>query len=155
MTTASEAIAAIRAAIEANVPVHPVTNAALPLGWLGEAALVLPNEPSPFVYTVFDAAPSDVIEIGGGRGANRHRNFGAAQILIFVPVGWGLQYATDYAEGFAAVFRSYRQDGVTSDRVTVYPGGAGSALSVPGLSSEVANYFWSACDVEFYHDLIG
>ncbi|WP_420133960.1 hypothetical protein [Rhodopseudomonas sp.] len=155
MTTLSGALAAIRSAITANVPSHPQTHQPLPIGWLGDDALVLPDVPSPFVYTLFDANRSGVIENGGGRGANRHRSSGVATILVFVPIGAGLQVATDFAEVFAAVFRPFKQGGVTCDAVTVYPGGPGSSISVPGLDSEAANYFWAACDVEFYFDLIG
>lgn len=155
MTTATEAIAVIRGMIEANVPVHPVTSVPLVLGWQGEDAMVLPDERVPFVYTVFKASRSTPIEIGGGRGSNRHRNPGVATIFVFVPIGWGLQYGTNYAEGFAELFRPFRADGVTCDRVTVYPGGPGADIAVPGIDNEATSYFWSGCEVEFYFDLIG
>jgi hypothetical protein len=155
MPTAAQAVAAVRSAIEAVAPVNPNTSAPLPFGWQGETALLLPNDPSPFVYTLFDAMPDGVIEIGGGRGANRHRQGLVAEILIFVPIGWGLSYGLNYAEAFAAAFRSFAVAGVICDRVTVHPGGPGSQLRVAGLSDEVANYFWSGCEAEFYFDQIG
>jgi hypothetical protein len=155
MTTASQAIAAIRAVIEGNTPVHPVTNEPLKLGWQGEDAMALPDERVPFIYTSFESSRSNVIENGSGRGGNRHRGFAVASIIIFVPVGWGLQYGTDYAESFAALFRSYRANGVSCDAITVYPGGPGSQIAVPGIDNEATGYFWSGCEVEFYFDLIG
>lgn len=155
MTTATQAIEVLKAAIKAALPVHPITGDKLPAGWLGDDALILDDEPSPFVYTVFSASRSGVIEIGGGRGANRHRNPASATIFVFVPIGWGLAYATDYAEAFAHAFRSYAAGGVTCDSATVHPGGPGSEIAVPGLDSEVGNYFWAACDVEYHFDLIG
>ncbi|WP_445490199.1 hypothetical protein [Rhodopseudomonas sp. RCAM05734] len=155
MTTASEAIAAIRGMIEGSLPVHPTTSVALPVSWQGEDAFVLPDQRAPFVYVLFDTVKSSTIEIGGGRGANRHRNPGSATILVFVPLGWGLQYGTDYAEHFAALFRSYRANGITCDAVTVYPGGPGSQIAVPGIENEATGYFWSGCEVEFTFDLIG
>lgn len=155
MPTAAEAVAAVRSTIEAVAPVHPQTSAPLPFGWQGEAPLLLPATPSPFVYTLFDASPDGVIEIGGGRGGNRHRQSLVAEILVFVPIGWGLAYGLNYAEAFATVFRSFAGSGVVCDRVTVHPGGPGSQLSVPGLDNEANNYFWSGCEAEFYFDLIG
>ncbi|HEY0328805.1 MAG TPA: hypothetical protein VGC77_06845 [Rhodopseudomonas sp.] len=155
MTTASEAIAVIKDLIEGNPQLHPESGDALPMYWQGEDAPALPGTPSPFIYTVFDAERSDTIEIGGGRGSNRHRNPGTASIFVFVPIGWGLLYGTNYAEALAAPFRSYRANGVTIDAVTVYPGGPGSEIAVPGMDNETKNYFWSGCEIEFYHDLIG
>ena len=155
MTTASDAIAAIKALIEASPQLHAVTSEALPMYWQGDAAPVLPDTPSPFIYTSFETTKSATIEIGGGRGSNRHRNPGSASVFVFVPVGWGLQYGTDYAEALAAPMRSFRAGGVTIIRVTVYPGGPGSAIAVPGMDSEAKNYFWSGVEADFYFDLIG
>jgi hypothetical protein len=153
--TVSQAIATVRSLIEDNVPVHPNTGNPLPVSWQGEDPVQLPNDPSPFIYVVFETTKSAVIENGRGRGGNRHRTPAAATILIFVPTGWGLQYGTDYAEGFATVFRPYNSNGVICDAVTVYPGGPGSEIAVPGMDNEAGNYFWSGCEVEFYFDLIG
>lgn len=153
--TVSQAIATVRGLIEANVPVHPDTNVSLPVSWQGEDPVQLPDTPSPFIFVVFETTNSSVIENGGGRGANRHRTPFEVSILIFVPLGWGLQYGTDYAEGFAGVFRPYNLNGVTCDAVTVYPGGPGSEIAVPGIDNEASSYFWSGCGVEGYLDLIG
>lgn len=176
MTTASEAYDVIRAVMEANVPLDPripdeIDFGALPWGelpwtgrpphaplvyrWFGEFGPPLPDQPAPFVYTVFTAQRSDVIEIGGGRGANRHRNPAEADILVFVPNGWGQRVATDFAEHFAGLFRAYRDNGVTVDSATVYPGGPGSEIAVPGMDNEAGNYFWAGCGVTFYYDLTG
>lgn len=155
MTTASDAIAIIKAMIEANPQQHPTSGVPLPMYWQGDDPPQLPDVPSPFIYTAFEAAKSDTIEIGGGRGSNRHRNPGAVIVFAFVPLGWGLQYGTDFAEALAAPFRSYRANGVTVDSVTVYPGGPGSEIAIPGMDTEAKNYFWSGIEAEFYFDLIG
>ncbi len=76
-------------------------------------------------------------------------------MFVFVPLGWGLKYGTDYAEALASPLRSFRADGVTIDRVTVYPGGPGSEIAVPGMDNEANSYFWSGLEAEYYHDLIG
>ncbi len=154
MTTASEAIAVIRGLIEANPQLHPESGDPLPMYWQGDDAPTLPDTPSPFIYTAFEATKSDTIEIGGGRGANRHRNPGGAIVFVFVPLGWGLQYGTNYAEALASPLRSYRANGVTVDNVTVYPGGPGSEIAIPGMDTEAKNYFWSGLEAEYYHDLI-
>lgn len=156
MTTATEAFDAIRAVMEANVPANPKAGGpAIAYRWQGETSPPLPDTPSPFIYTVFAALRSDTIEIGGGRGANRHRNPAEADVFIFVPNGWGQKYGTDLAEHFASLFRSYRANGVTVDSATVYPGGPGSEIAVPGLDNEAGNYFWAGCGVRFHFDLTG
>lgn len=153
--TVSQANAIVRALIEANVPLDPNSGEPLPVNWQGEAPLLLPNDPAPFIYVDMQTTKSSVIENGGGRGFNRHRTPASAAILIFAPLGWGLQYGTDTAEIFANVFRPYNQDGVTVDAVTVYPGGPGSEIALPGIDNAATDYFYSGCDVEFYFDIIG
>lgn len=156
MTTATEAFAVIRAVMEANAPENPKAGGpAIAYRWFGETGPALPDQPSPFVYTVFAALQSDTIEIGGGRGANRHRNPAEADIFVFVPNGWGLGCVTDLAEHFARLFRSHRNSGVTVDSATVYPGGPGSEIAVSGLDNEAGNYIWAGCGVRFHFDLTG
>ena len=140
--------------MEANTPNGP-DGVPLVLRWRGEDGGPLPDTPSAFAFTIFDATVSSVIEIGGGRGRNRHRQPSSAEVYIFVPNGWGLKPATDFAEAIAALFRSINQSGVTVESATVYPGGPGTELSVPGLPSDVENYIWSAVAIEFHYDLIG
>ncbi len=154
MTTASDAIALIKGLIEDTPLLHPESGDRLPRYYQGDDAPVLPDTPSPFIYVMFAARKSGVIETGGGRGSNRHRNPGSVAGFVFVPLGWGLQYGTDYAEVLAAPLRSFRAGGVTVDRVTVYPGGPGSEIAVPGMDNEAKNYFWSGLEAEYYHDLI-
>ncbi|MEH2476245.1 hypothetical protein V1281_002586 [Nitrobacteraceae bacterium AZCC 2161] len=154
MTTASEAYATVRAVIEAAAPLDPNSGAKIPLRWRGEDNPPLPDLPAPFAFTLFGASRSSTIENGGGRGANRHRNFGVAEIFVFIPKDWGERYGTDFAEAFASALRPYRDNGVTCEDATVYPGGDGAQISVPGLT-EPGNYFWSACEANFYFDLIG
>lgn len=155
MTTVTEACAVIRAVMEANIPANPDGGAPIPYRWRGEPAPPLPDTPSPFVYTIFAAGRSSTIEIGGGRGSNRHRNPGEVDIFVFIPSDWGEKYGTDIAEHFAALFRSYRDNGVTVEDATVYPGGPGSDIAVPGMDNEASNYIWCGCGVSFYFDLTG
>jgi hypothetical protein len=156
MTTATEACAVIRAIMEANVPANPDVNGpAIAYRWRGEPGGALPDVPAPFVFTVFGTARSGVIENGGGRGHNRHRCPGEAEILVFIPNDWGEKFGTDLAEHFAGLLRSYRSNGVTIEDATVYPGGPGSEIAVPGIENEASNYIWCACGVRFYFDLTG
>lgn len=162
MTTAAAAYGVIRALLEANKP-----SALTALRWQNEfedsnGNLILPDEPAAFAYTEFLASPSSVIEIGGGRGANRHRNSAHVDVYVFVPRGTGMVVTNaqsvgclDIAEQIAALFRPLRSGGVSVDDVTVYPGGNGSDLKPPGLASEVGNYFWAAVGVSLHFDLTG
>ena len=156
MTTSSAAYAVLRSLLEANIPANPETGGpAISLRWRGEDGGPLPDVPAPFFFTMFDASRSGVIEVGGGRGANRHRNPSSADVFIFVPNGWGLAPPTTLAESVATIFRPINQSGVVVESATVYPGGPGSELSIPDMPSEVGNYMWSAVGIEFYFDLIG
>jgi hypothetical protein len=149
MTTATQAFGTIRSVMEGATPLNQKTSEALPMRWRGE-----PNPPAPFVYTLFSASRSGLIENCGGDGNNRNRNPGAAEILIFIPNDWGEKEGTKIAEAFQALFLSFSGGGVTVTDATVYPGGNGSDIAVPGLE-EPGNYIWAGCDVEFYFDLIG
>lgn len=154
MTTASDAYGVIRSVIEANVP-NDQNGRPIDLRFYGDQAPLLPSIPQPFAFILFDASRASVIEVGGGRGANRHRNPGIAAIYLFVPQDWTLKVATDLAESIATLFRSYRQNGVSCESATVYPGGLGSQMKPPGTDSEVDNYMWACCEIEFYFDLTG
>src|SRR4029077_12896390 len=146
MTTTSEAYRALRGLLEAE-PSLP------PLRWQNEdedstGAVALPDTPAPFLYTTFETEPAELVSFGGGRYANRYRNPARLDVFVFIPKGWGLTYATDYAETAAALFRSYRDSEISCFAATVYPGGDGAALRPPGLPSEVSNYFWAATEVD-------
>ncbi len=132
----------------------------LPLRWQNEDAdsqgsTTLPDTPTAFVYSEFITDSGELVSYGGGRGANRYRNRAHLDIYIFVPRGWGMTYATDYAEQAAALFRSYRDDDVSCFGASVYPGGDGAELQPPGMRSEVTNYYYAAACVELWFDLIG
>lgn len=157
MTTASEAHAFLRGLLEGTVPTDGAnfSDAPIKLRWFGDNDGPLPPREVPFAFTIFDAGRSGVIERGGGRGHLRHRNPGTMDSFVFTEIRTGLKRATDISEQIAALYRSVNQSGVVVDSVTVFPGGPGSQLQVPGLSAEVGSYMWSGCSVEFYHDLIG
>jgi hypothetical protein len=153
MTTAKEAYAALRTILEAE-PGLP------PLRWQNDdedstGAVNLPATPAPFLYTVFDTRPAELVAFGGGRYANVYRNPALLEVFVFIPKGWGLSYALDYAETAASLFRSYRDDAVSCFAASVYPGGDGATLKPPGLPSEVSNYFWSVAEVDLYFDQRG
>jgi hypothetical protein len=156
MTTASDAFGVIRALMEANPAANPKTGGGLiPFRWFGEKNPPLPDTAAPFIFTVFTAMRSGVIETGGGRGRNRHRNPAEADIFVFVPNEWTQKVGTDLAEIFAALLRPYNQNGVFVEDATVYPGGPGSEIAVPGMDVDVGNYFWCGVGVRFYFDLVG
>lgn len=156
----TQAYSAVRALLEGNVPTGVTA-----LRWQDQDAdsngvVPLPDVAATFLYSEFTIEKSGVIEIGRGRGANRHRV--PAQLVIFVlsPRGNGLVNAgvgcLEIATTLAAFFRSTAALGaIKVDSATAYAGGDGAALKPKGLDSAVAAYFWAACEVEFYFDLIG
>lgn len=160
MTTPSEVYAALKSLIEANKP-----SAVTAMRWQDMDAdstglVPLPDVPATFIYTEFLTEKSDPIEIGGGRGANRHRCPAHVDIYVFVPRGTGLRKgdgsgSLEIADALAGILRPYAQNGITVDSATSYPGGDGSLLMPKGLSSEVGNYFWSAVGADLHFDLIG
>ena len=153
MTTASEAYAVLRGILETGM-------ASLPLRWQNEdedsqGNATVPDTPAPFLYIEFNTNTAELVSFGGGRGANRYRNQAQLDIFVFVPRGWGLTPATDYAETAAALFRSYRDDDVSCFGASVYPGGDGALLKPPGIQSEVTQYFWAAVEVDLFFDQTG
>jgi hypothetical protein len=155
MTTASQAHEWFKAKLAAAA-LADAAGTPLPLQWFGQNDNpVLPDLPAPFLFTVFDASPSAPIEIGGGRGRNRHRCPGSAEVFVFVPRGSGLKAATDIGEAVASLFRPLNDSGVTVDSATVYPGGPGSELSISGLPAVVGDYFYAGAGIEFHFDVTG
>lgn len=153
MTTASQAFAAVKARIEAGA-------LGVPLRWQNEEKdsdgnAELADTPEAFIYSEFIGDRASVIEIGGGRGSNRHRNPAHLDIYVFVPRGGGLAAATDIAEQIAALFRPLHSGGVNVDRVSVSPGGDGADLKPKGMPSLVDNYYYATVQVELYYDLVG
>ncbi len=153
MTTTSEAFNVLKGVLKGDSTLPPIR-------WQNEdedsqGNVRLPDIPAPFLYAEFLTEPSVLASFGGGRYRNRYRTPGRLEIYVFVPKGWGLVPATDYAEQAASLLRSYRDDIVSCSTATVYPGGDGAALKPPGLPSEVSNYFWSVAEVDLFFDLIG
>lgn len=144
MTDIVAALAAIRARAEGQITT-------LPLKWQDETN-ELPDEPEPFAFVEVITDRSGFIEIGGGRGANRHRQTGEIHAYVFAPIGRGLAYGAGLAEPVAAVFRSYRGGGISCMGASVHPVGEGSALVPPGLSSAAGNYACVVVIVPFYFD---
>lgn len=158
MTTPSQAYAAFRAVIENATITDGAQFGSGPVAmlWYGDPNQVIPDFPQPFAFTIFDAATrASVIEIGGGRGANRHRNPSIASVFVCTAKDSGQQRSTDIAEQIAALFRPYNANGIICESATVYPTVDGTALKPPGSNSDVGNYMVAACEVEFYFDLIG
>lgn len=127
----------------------------VPLRWQNEDGGALPDTPSPFIYTLFHTGRAGIAGYGGGRGNNLYRNPARVEAYVFVPKGVGLDQAEYVAEQVAALFRSYRDEHISCFDATVYPGGDGAELTPPGLTSEVGNYFWAACEVSLHFDQIG
>lgn len=147
MPTASQAYAVLKARLIAGA-------GSLPLAFQGEN-FVLPDTPVPFAYAELVSETPYIAGFGGGAGANLYRNPCRFDIYVFVPRGAGLVAATDLAETLAGLFRSYRDTVVSCFEAGVLPGGDGSALKPPGLTSEVNNYFWAVVEVSLHYDQVG
>lgn len=116
----------------------------------------LPENPEIFVYSEFIIDSSRVIEIGGGRGHNRHRHTARLDSYVFVPRGTGLSVALTRAELICAALRAYRQADIGCIAATAHAMGDGESMTPPGLSqSEVNNYFCAIAVSEFWFDLTG
>ncbi len=154
-TTASQAIAAIRAVIEAG-------GLSFPRRYQGEDAdtdgnVSLPNTPATFAYIVFnnDGSGRGPTAFGGGAGRNLYRNQASVEAYAFAPSGEGLAVATAAAETIAALLRSYRSGDISCSSADVIPIGEGSSLTPPGLSSEVSNYMCAVAEIALHFDQIG
>lgn len=146
MTTiaVTDAYAAIRTRAVAQITT-------LPIYWPDEDNQ-LPDTPAPFVFFELTLEGSRVIEIGGGRGSNRHRNSGEINAYVFAPRGAGLTYLLSIAEPVAAAFRGYRASGITINTASVHPLGEGEALVPPGLESAAGAYGCVVVNMPIYFD---
>lgn len=153
MATANEAFAALRGRVESG-------GLTIPLRWQNKdedsnGLIPLPDSPAPFIYGEFIGETSEVVSFGGGRFRNTYRNQCVLYLYVFVPRGWGLEPANDYAEQAAALLRSYRSTEVSCFGASVRPGGDGAQLQPPGLRSEVNAYYYSYVEVDFFYDQQG
>lgn len=154
-TTASQAIAAIRARIEGGGLAFPRRYQGEDKGSNGNT--LLPNTPETFAYIVFNNNGSGrgPAAFGGGAGRNLYRNQASVEAYVFAPSGEGLSVATDAAESIAALLRSYRDSYISCFSADVIPIGQGSSLTPPGLQSEVSNYMCAVAEVSLHFDQIG
>lgn len=143
-------IVAAYAAIQARA-ISQITG--ISLLWQDEGN-VLPDTPAPFVYFELVTESGGFIEIGGGRGANRHRHNAELHAYVMVPRGNGLTYGLTRAEPVAAAFRSYRGAGISCSGGTVHPVGEGESLTPPGLSSAAGNYACVMVAIPLYFDQV-
>lgn len=152
MSTSREALAAIRARLEADD-----SGITIPLRWHGEPGDPLPDDPSPFGFVIFnnEGSGNGPIEFGGGRGQNRYRNNATVEAYVFVPAQSGLPLALDLAETVALRLRSFRDDMVSCFSADVIPIGAGSSIAPPGLNSDVSNFVAALAEVRVTFDQIG
>lgn len=151
-TTASQALAAIRTRLEAGD-----SGITIPLRWHGEPSDLLPDDPAPFGFVIFnnEGSGGGPIEFGGGRGQNRYRNNATVEAYVFVPAQSGLPLALDLAEAVASRLRSFRDDTVSCFSADVIPIGAGSSIAPPGLNSDVSNFVAALAEVRVTFDQIG
>jgi hypothetical protein len=154
-TTASQAIAAIKARIEAG-------GLAFPRRYQGEAAdsnerVSLPDTPAIFAFIVFNNEGSGrgPAAFGGGRGSNLYRNQATVDAYVFAPNGEGLSVATDAAEQLATLLRSFRDSDISCFSADVIPVGPGSSIAPPGLSSAVNDYQCAVAVIALHFDQIG
>lgn len=120
-----------------------------------DAANVLPDTPATFIYFEMITEGGEFIEIGGGRGANRHRTAAELHAYVFVPRGQGLAVALAAAEPVAAAFRSFRGSGVSCNGATIHPAGEGAQLVPPGGSPVAGNYSAVVVAIPFTFDQVG
>lgn len=116
---------------------------------------VLPDTPAEFVYFELVTDRGGFLEVGGGRGANRHRSYGEFHAYVFIPRGKGLESGLATAEGVAAVFRSFRNADVSCVGATVHPSAGGEALVPRGIESAADNYTCIVVSVPLYFDQTG
>ena len=145
-TSIAAAWAAVRARIEATV--------SLPVYW-PEEDKPLPDVPAAFVFVELTMDRPQVIEIGGGRGANRHRNTGEVNAYVFVPRGTGMDNALTKAEAVAAALRGHRGSGITMETCGVHPVGQGEALAPNGMDSASGNYACAVASAPIFFDQTG
>jgi hypothetical protein len=109
-TTASQAVAAIRARLSADD-----SGISLPLRFQGETFEPLSDVPAPFAFVVFNNQGSGgwPVEFGGGAGRNRYRNKATVEAYVFAPNDDGMSAVLDHAETIAARLRSFRDDSVS------------------------------------------
>jgi hypothetical protein len=145
-------IVAVWAAIQARATAE-ITG--LPLLWQDETNAI-PDLPQPFAFLELVTERARVIEIGGGRGANRHRYPGELHVFVFVPRGEGLARALALAEPVAAAFRSYRlADVVSFSGASVHPVGEGADLVPPGVAAAAGNYAAAVVVAPLTYDQLG
>lgn len=151
-TTASQALAAIRARLNAS-------GIAIPMYWQGDDAPILPDDPAAFVYIVFNNEGSgrSPVAYGGGRGRNTYRNSALVEAYVFAPLGVapGLTSVLEYAETIAAALRSFRNDEISCFSADVIPVGPGSSISPPGFASEVSSYQAAIAEIALQFDQVG
>jgi len=148
MTTTSQAIDVIKARVVA-------ASIAWPINWPGDDGIQLPDTPSAFVSVVFDVDRAFFAGYGGGRGANLQRNEAWLTFLVYVPNGEGMTSATDKAEVFSALFRSYRDANISCFAAVTRPEGPGSSMRPPGVDSAVDNYYVASAEIGLHFDLVG
>ena len=153
MATAAQAFKALQTRVESG-------GLPIPLRWQNkdddsDGLVPLPDIPAPFIYGDFVSDTVEIVSFGGGRFRNTYRNQCVLYLWVFVPRGWGIDPALDYAEQAAALLRSYRTSEVSCFAARVVPGGDGAAIQPPGLRSEVNAYYYAYAEVEFMFDQIG
>jgi|SRR6516162_387140 hypothetical protein len=146
--TWGEAITAIKARLDGG-------SYSFPIYYHGDDPPILPDEPSPFAYIVFNNEGSTLAAFGGGRGQNIYRNRARVDSFVFTLAGIGMEATAAAGEQVAGRLRSYRDDVISvfqSDVIDVAPG---ATLAVPGLSNEVNNYQCAIAETLLFFDQIG
>src|SRR5205814_425830 len=129
MTTASQALAAIRTRLEGVG-----SGITIDMLWHGDEQSPLPDTPDYFAYIVFNNQGSGPgpVSFGAGAGNNTYRNQWHLEAYVFGPKGEGLSVVMGHAETIAARLRSFRDSSVSCFSADVIPVGDGSQLSPPG-----------------------
>lgn len=150
--TAPEALAALRSRLESG-------SVSVPMYWFGDDAPVLSDDPTAFIYLVFNNEGSGgrPVAFGGGLGANLYRNRATLEAYAFAPPTGadGMGPVMTIAETVAARLRSFRDASISCFSADVIPVGPGSNISPPGMQSEVSNYLCAVAAIDLQFDQIG
>lgn len=152
MTTATQALAAIRSRLEAVG-----SGITVPLRFHGDDQAPLPDTPTAFAFVIFhnEGSRPGPAAFGGGAGNNLYRNRAHVEAYVFAPIGEGMSVVMNHAETIAARLRSFRDGDVFCRSADVIPVGEGSTLAPPGLSNEVNGYQCAIASIELSFDQIG
>lgn len=110
---------------------------------------ILPDISSSFIFIDIIVWNNRIAAFGGGLGRNAFESRGNYDAYCFVPKGYGVGYALDYAQQVRNAFRGFRNDDLIIEQLMVTPGGDGSSIKPDGIPSEVSLYYFALVEIVF------